>query len=140
MHVKKFNKKVIKNSKRPKNFLVNQIEDVRKNGFIVLFKKLSKIPLFLLAILVIFLVRLLRPFVTIRFGPLASSRIGQFALETEIYLCQHVAGMHERKTLDFFYYVLPICNQQLKKMFNRNPALHISYFAYWFDKVNRLLP
>ena len=92
----------------------------------------------LLAIPVVILVRLLRPIVVIRFGPLRSKRIGHFAANTELYLCERDAGMHGRRVYDFFYHRMPICNQQLAKMWAR--VLHIYSVNRYFDKANRRLP
>ncbi|MFC1646118.1 TIGR04372 family glycosyltransferase [Candidatus Omnitrophota bacterium] len=103
-----------------------------------MFRKLKLILLGLPAALVVFFIRLLRPLLTIRLGPLRSERIGHFAINTELYLCERDAHMHEPRTLDIFYYTLPVCNQQLKKMWDR--TLHVFQFASLIDKLNRRLP
>jgi len=100
--------------------------------------RMSKLALALLAIPAMVLVRLLRPFILVRFGQIASSRIGHFAWNTELYLCERDAAKPTIKTIDLFYYNASICNYQLKKMWDR--VLHICSFAKWVDKVNRLLP
>ena len=68
-------------------FFLNQIIQINKGGFSFLFRKLWLIQLYFLALIIVFLVRILRPFVHIRFGSLYSDRIGHFALTTELYLC-----------------------------------------------------
>jgi putative glycosyltransferase (TIGR04372 family) len=65
------------------------------------------------------LVRLLRPFLRIRVAPLVSERIGHYAGNTEIYLCERDAGMHGESDFDIFYHREKVCNQQLKKMWSR---------------------
>jgi putative glycosyltransferase (TIGR04372 family) len=120
------------------NFIYNQIEQVRKGGISILFGKLCAIPLILLALPVVFLVRILRPLVVIRFESLHSNRIGHFALDAELYLCERDAGMHNSRSVDIFYYNGQISNYQLKRMWDRK--LHICYFAKWVDRINRLLP
>ena len=90
------------------------------------------------ALLVVFLARVLRPLVVIRFGRFESNRIGHFAANTEIYLCERDAGIHGRRVLDIFYHISPICNHQLKKMWDR--TLHVSRFAPYLDKLNRHIP
>ncbi len=92
----------------------------------------------LVALIFIPLVRILRPLVLIRFGPLYSGRIGHFAANTELYLCERDMDMYPRRTLDIFYHTLPICNYQLKKMWDR--ILWVSRFAHSIDRVNRRLP
>ena len=87
---------------------------------------------------IVLFVRLLRPLVLIRFGALRSNVFGLLAFETEIYLCERDAGMHGKRVLDLFYHLSPICNQQLKKMWDR--ALPVSRLAAWLYKVNHKLP
>jgi len=87
---------------------------------------------------IVILVRLLRPVVLIRFGPIRSERIGNFAADPEVYLSECDLGMHGKKAKDIFYYSYPICNQQLKKMWDR--ILWVCRFARWVDFANRCLP
>ena len=75
-------------------------------------------------------IRALRPLVTIRFGSLRSERIGHFAGNTEIYLSERDLGMHGSKTHDVFYILPPVCNEQLKRMWER--TLNISPFCILF--------
>ena len=103
-----------------------------------LFRKALKLPAFGLALLPALLVRVLRPFVLIRFRRLVSTRIGHFAVNTEIYLCERDAGMHGNRTMDIFYHDSPISNQQLRNMWNR--ALTVIALARWVDSVSRRLP
>ncbi len=77
------------------------------------------IPDLLLSIVVSLILRALRPVVLIRFGKLPNHRIGHFALEVEAYLCARDTRIHSQNTLDMFFYSGPICNQQLKKMWDR---------------------
>ena len=91
-----------------------------------------------LAALVVLVVRALRPVVLIRLGPLSSDRIGHFAANTELYLCQRDLGMQDTRALDIFYHTRPVCNQQLKRMWDR--TLHVSGFVRLPDRLNRRLP
>jgi putative glycosyltransferase (TIGR04372 family) len=81
--------------------------------------------------------RLLSPFLRVRFGHLLSDRIGHFALNTELYLCERDTGMH-RRTFDIFYLVPPISNNYLTALWKRK--LHISPAARWLDHANRRFP
>lgn len=92
----------------------------------------------LIAIPIVILVRLLRPIVVIRFGMLRSENIGHFAANTELYLCERDIGLHGRRVYDFFSHRMPICNQQLAKMWAR--LLHISPVYRYFDRASRRLP
>ena len=90
------------------------------------------------ALVAVCIVRLLRPVVVIRFGKLISTRIGHFAGNTELYLCERDMGLHGNKTFDIFYHSEPVCNQQLAKMWGR--VLRIYRYVYVLYKVNRWLP
>lgn len=91
-----------------------------------------------LAILGVFIVRVLQPFALIRFYQM-SHRIGHFAANIELYMCKRdIEKMQGKRAVDIFYCKPPICNRQLKKMWGR--VLHICYFANFLDRVNCLLP
>lgn len=127
------------------HFLQRQVRQLSEKGLPVLFRKCHNLLLFLLFVLqslvilpFVSVVRLLRVLVVIRFGPLRSERIGHFAVNTELYLCERDAGMNSRKTFDIFYHTSPICNHQLKRMWDRR--LRVYCFARPMDRLNRLLP
>lgn len=130
--VRKVRKKIIL-------FLRSEVRDVRENGISALLQKRGRMLLLMaLAVPVVLVVRALRPLVVIRFGCLISHRIGHFAGNTELYLCERDAGMHSQRTHDIFYHTFPICNNQLKKMWDQ--MLHVSRFARYLDMINRYLP
>lgn len=121
-------------------FLKRQVTQIAEGGLYVLLQKTCDIFLMPFAILILFIVRLLRPFLVIRFGALYSARIGHFAINTELYLCERGTGIHYERTLDIFYHLKPICNYQLKKMWDR--ILHVSKstrLTYLIDRLNRRL-
>ncbi len=91
----------------------------------------------LLFIPVVLVMRMIRPILFIRVGSLISNRIGHFAVNTELYLCDK--DIHnEEKTYDIFYHRKPICNRQLKKMWER--VLIISPLAFFIEKANKIIP
>ncbi|MBW2617788.1 MAG: TIGR04372 family glycosyltransferase [Deltaproteobacteria bacterium] len=62
----------------------------------------------------------LRPFVRIRIGRLNSARLGHFALDAELYLCERDADKQDGNALDVFYLRSNrVCNQKLAEMFGR---------------------
>lgn len=127
-------------------YIRQQTGEVLRGGLPVLLRKgriLLKIVcslhiLLLLAPVAVLLIRALRPLILIRVGPLESRRIGHFAANTEVYLCERDAGIGDKCAIDIFYHPPPVCNQQLKKMWNR--TLRIYRIAWPVDVVNRLLP
>jgi len=132
--------KVKASNSETSRFVRRQASQIYKGGLPVLLRKTRALLVMMALVLpVVLLVRALRPLVLIRFGPLATSRIGHFAANTEVYLCEREAGMHGRQTFDIFYHGSALCcNQQLKKMWDR--TLRISRFAWPVDRLNRLLP
>lgn len=109
-----------------------------KCGLLLLLQKGRTLFLMILAVPVVFLVRIVRPLMVIRFGPLLSRRIGAFIANTEVYLCERDAGMHPPRTLDIFYHYLPVSNLQVKKMWERTGKLNISPFTSFTHILNRL--
>lgn len=106
-----------------------------------LLRKLYYLFLMPFGLLGVFIIRLLRSFLLIRLGNFESSRIGHFAGNTELYLCKRDARIFGRRTYDIFYYTMPACNYQLKKMWDR--TLRVSRFfrfMYLVDYINRRLP
>jgi len=99
----------------------------------------STLPLALIpAVLIILLVRLIRPLVIIRFGHLISERIGHFAANTEKYLCERDSNPSIPRTIDIFTCQINVCNRQLKKMWQRH--LYISPFVRWLRMINKIIP
>ena len=78
----------------------------------------------------------------IRFGVLRGDRIGHFAGNTEIYLCERDIGIHGKNTYDLFYISTPadstICNYQLEKMWDR--TLQISRYVKYLNIANQWIP
>lgn len=131
-------------SKIPR-FLKRQVQQVRAGGGPVFWRKVLELLKLLLwlpfALPVVLFIRLLRPFIIVRLAPIFSSRIGHFAGNTEVYLCEREAGINVplQRSLDLFYYRSPICNTQLKKMWDR--TLHVVPFDITLlDRLNRRLP
>lgn len=124
------------------HFFNRQIEQIGYGGLPIMYRKgrkalslLLKMPITFVAFLV---VSALRPMVTIRFGRLHSSRMGHFAGNTEIYLCERGLSNRTAQTFDIFCQASPVCNQQLRRMWDR--VLHVSPLARLVDSSMRYLP
>lgn len=114
---------------------------VRRGGDMV--AMLAALPLVLL-------IRMLRPFVWIRLGPLQTGRIGPLAACPEIYLCEWEAGIEGGgRSLDLFYaegmalahrgnIESAPCNSRLLTIWQR--VLRIHPFVRQLARVNRRLP
>lgn len=128
------------------SFIQQQTAQIRQGGRAVLFKKMKLMPLkllsYLLAIPAVAVIRLIKPWLLVRYGRFLSDRIGHFACNTEMYLCERDAGINKpmQRHVDLFYPVEPICNQQLLIMWKR--VLHVwpAQILVPIARVNRLIP
>lgn len=108
----------------------------------LLLAMLPSLPLYLLAIPAVVVIRLIRPWLLVRIGRLMSSRIGHFAANTELYLCEQDAGINvpRQRYVDLFYMPSqPICNQQLGIMWKRKLRVWPAWILAPIDRINRLI-
>lgn len=123
---------------RGSEFIGKQIWLIRQGGLRTLAGYIIMVILLPVWIVVLLAVRALKPFVLIRFGKIVALRLGHFALEPELYLCERDAGMYGPRTIDISYYSPPVSNMQLKKMWDR--MLTVSQIAFPLYQVNLWLP
>ena len=93
---------------------------------------IATIPIAL--ILTLFFI-IIRPFFLIKIGLLHSDRIGHFALNTELYICEKLH--FNKKGIEFFYYPTKPCNTQLAKIIERNLVVIPKVIARPFDLIFR---
>ena len=90
------------------------------------------------SVLLLMLMRLVRPSLLVRLNPVVSSRLGHFAGNTELYLCEKDAGINvpQQRYVDLSYYAGPlVSNVQLGRMWRR----HLNVWPSWLlDPVYRL--
>lgn len=132
-----------------KNFIKRQIAQVRQGGRAVLFKKMTlalptpiNLALYILAIPPVVVIRLIKPWLLVRVGALVSTRLGHFAANTELYLCERDAGINRpmQRNVNLFHMTAPICNQQLAIMWRRLLCVWPAWFLAPIVRVNRLIP
>ena len=134
-----------------KEFINWQITQVRKGGFPVLMNKIKRIfieiiwfPLYLLAIIPVTVIRLIHPWVLIRIGALIGTRIGHFAANTELYLCERDAYINvpNQRHIDIFFIgYRPVCNHQLFTMWRRSLRIWSCWWILWpILRINRIIP
>ena len=133
-----------------KSFIVKQMFQIIRGGYSVLVRKITralviilKSPSYVLALLVVLVLRIIRPWLLVRFGGLISSRIGHFTVNTELYLCEHDAKINRpsQHHIDLFYFgTWPICNQQLAKMWKRTIHIWPTWILARIARINSLLP
>jgi len=136
------------------SFVVKQIIDIKNGGTKIVFhkifliynffyKKLIYTPFYFPAILFVIIIRLLQPFILIRIGFLISSRIGHFAGNTELYLCEKDFGINvpNQRYYDIFYFrYKPISNTFLAKKIKKLIPVYPKYILEPILYLNRFLP
>ena len=131
------------------SFIERQVAEIRQGGRTVLLKKMKRVLclphellLLILAIPAVVVVRQIKPWLLVRWGDLRSDRIGHFAANTELYLCERDAGLNlpGRHHVDIFFMEGPICNQQLAKMWKRVLRVWPAWIVLALRRVNRLIP
>jgi len=131
------------------SIIERQIFQIRQGGRAVLFRKMKRVlrallksPLFVLAIPVVAVIRLIKPWLLVRWGGLGSPRIGHFALNIELHLCERDVSinMPRQRHVDIFFMEGPICNQQLAKMWRRVLRVWPAWILSPICHVNWLIP
>ena len=73
------------------------------------------------------LVYLIRPIFLLRFHGLNARKIGHYAEEVELYLCEMAHGINRPNLIYwdiFFHDIGPVCNKQLEKMWRRKISIY----------------
>ena len=131
------------------SFAQRQILHIRQGGRAVLLRKIRRAawivfgPVFyLFALPAVVIIRASRPWFLVRLGRLLGSRIGHFAADTELYLCERDAGINvpEERHVDLFYVRAPVCNRQLAAMWKRKLPVWPRLILEPIRVVNRWFP
>lgn len=134
-------------------FITRQLDQIRKGGWPELRRKLKlvapmiiRLPLLLLelpvALLIVLAVRSIRPFCLVRFQRFISWRIGHFAANTELYLCERDAGINvpEGPFVDIWYNVTNDYNRQLSRMWGRVVNIGPQHLLRLAVRLNSIIP
>ena len=103
----------------------------------LLLTKITRMPLYLITLPLVLFVRIIKPIIQIRFGPIRNDVIGHFVFDTEYYLT--VKDLDQSKSFDFFYFLCSESpNKQWEIMVKRVMKTHplIKYCS----RVNRIFP
>ncbi|MEI7706988.1 MAG: TIGR04372 family glycosyltransferase [Chlorobium sp.] len=131
-----------------KEFIERQFIQIRSDGIIMLLRKMNKgLIILVIATPIVIIIRLIKPWLLIRFGSLMSSRIGHFVANTEVYLCEREAGINVplQRHVDIFYFGSnypfdSVCNEQLALMWKRILRVWPEWILAPIVRVNRLIP
>jgi putative glycosyltransferase (TIGR04372 family) len=104
--------------------------------------KIWNLLFFPFGMVLVLIMRSIRPFVLIRISVLVSERIGHFAGNTELYLCERDEGINvpEGRHIDLWYHNWPISNKQLACMWNRVLYVGPRWLLSSVKVVNDLIP
>jgi len=115
----------------------------RKVDFVkhVLKKVWDSVILLLIAPHFVILIRLIKPWLRIRFGQIQTDRIGHL-YSIEVYLSERDKNLHPKNTWDVFYVTLSKVSNQvvLKKWKELVLFSPIGWLAYYVDWLNRYFP
>ena len=129
--------------------LNKHLYQIKKGGIKVIIKKIRtiifltlKIPFFIISIPSVIIIRLISPWILIRFGEIESSRIGHFAKVLELYLNDLDEGINisQKKHIDFFFLRNnQIANKQLAKMWRRTLRIWPTFLLQPIYKANQFM-
>ena len=97
-------------------------------------KLLFTLPIALLLMIIIFSIKKL---VLIRFGFVHSDRIGHFAANTELFLCDQIKKKNKVKNIDFFYFPTKPCNFYLALLLKRKLKFYPKFLIRPFCLITR---
>jgi putative glycosyltransferase (TIGR04372 family) len=133
-------------------FVKHHLGQIRKGGLKILFRKattlicyhrvIHKLVLLIPLLPLVILLRLLRPIILIRFGLLDSRRLGHYAANVELYLCERDAGFYPKNSFDIFFNNDPsfVCNKQLEIMWRRCNLLKFYEIGRYINFTSKFLP
>ena len=126
------------------SFITRQFRQISEGRWPIIRRKLKRLallllnlPLIVLAFSLVILIRLIRPFVTVRIGAMDIGRIGG-SYDGDWYLSEKACGYYQDRYLDCFYFIKSInhVNRQWEKMWKR--VLPIFPWAKLLRSVERL--
>jgi len=91
-----------------------------------------------LSLIPLALILLIRPFIQAKIYLVRSNRIGHFAADLELHICEKKEK--KRKELSVFYFARPACNVQLAKMWKRKLLILPPFFIRPLDYILRSVP
>ena len=118
-----------------------QFSQIKEEGWTAVWRKLKRLTIRLLLVIIaippVLFVRLIQPFIWIRFGPIRSDVFGHHVFDPEYYLTER--ELVKSKSIDCFYFqtkILP--NKHWPLMLHR--YLRINPIFEYLDRANQLIP
>ena len=124
---------------------LQQLTPDRANRFVTFCSKIPRRTLFILqsahlfwVLPMLLVIRIIRPFILIRFTTIVAHRIGHFVVDASYYLATLPSENKRPREYHWFAYPLFSCNQQWSKMAHRK--LFIRNWVNYLIKLNRVIP
>lgn len=119
------------------------MQQIKDRGFTVIYRKLKKLHcriftyiLILAAIPAVLVIRLIRPFICIRFGSFIYARIGHFSADAGILLAER--NLRRSAFRDWYWLPRRTCNDQLARMIKR--AFYVRWWVRYLNSANHHIP
>ena len=132
------------------SFVRRQIVQVRHGGCAELTRKtklalrkvLVEVPLTIFAVPVVLILRLIKPWMLVRWREMKTSTFGHLGGNTEIYLCERDAGINvpRQRHVDISFVQKRVSNRQLVKMWKRIHRVWPAWCLPPIRRVNRQIP
>jgi putative glycosyltransferase (TIGR04372 family) len=126
-------------------FLKKNISEIKKGGLFIFYKKIITVIRLIItfflcvtSIPILLIIYSINSKFIIRFQPLSSTRIGHFAANTELYMCENEMKINtpKQRYLDLFF-CYEICNLQLYKMIKKKINILPKWLLYPIFITNR---
>jgi len=135
------------------NKLNHHISEIKKKGLHELIRKIKVLNILIIestwfaiflpfSILILFLIRIIRPFLVIRLGYLISWRLGHYVGNTDMYLCERKNKINTGsvKTIDLWFERTKSCNLQVNIMFRRVLNIYPRWMLHPVLILNNIVP
>ena len=127
-----------------KTFFIKHFSQIQNGGIKTFLKKLIsllfiffQLPIYLVSIPIFIIIFLIKPWYLIRWNVLNTSRIGEFAMNTELYCCEREANINfpKQRYKDFFYLSKYTGNKALVSMWCKT----ITVLPSWLLKPTHII-
>lgn len=112
-----------------KNFLIKELNIIKYYPILII-----TLPV---GLLILIFLSIIWPFFKVRFGLINCDRIGHFAANTELYMCNKL--YNKCNALDLFYFPREVSNRQLEKMVKREIIILPKFIIRPLDLISRKL-
>lgn len=116
--------------------------------FLKIFKFVFKSAINLVGIILAFFffifIKLISPFILIRFSNIISTRLGHFLEDVDIYLSCKKKKLNNsdlkkyRNSIDIFYFRSKVCNKYVAKIIKKKLIIFPYFLMFWVDRINNI--